>query len=375
MAALRPDVLDLEGVRIAYGGRVAVEIDRLQVRAGEVLVLMGPNGSGKSSLLRVMGLLQTPAAGRVWFKGRPVAAGDVLTARRQMASVFQDPLLVDGTVAANVALGLRFRGIPSAETAGRVRAWLERLEIVHLAERRAHTISGGEAQRTALARALVLQPDLLLLDEPFAALDQPSREALVAKLGGILRRDRITTVLITHDRGEAMTLADRVGAMMDGRIQQLDEAARVFRAPVSEAVARFVGVETIVDVTVLASAAGLLTLDASGQKIEVAGEGLAGDRVRLCIRPEDVSLLRWGARGAPRYPEAAAADDSDDRNRLAGTVSHIVSLGAHMRVAVDCGFPLMALVSRRTAETLGLAAGAPVVVSFAAPAAQLVPRG
>jgi tungstate transport system ATP-binding protein len=357
------NVLDLEGVRIAYGSTVVAEIERLTVHEGEILVVMGPNGSGKSSLLRVMGLLETPATGRVRFQGRPVARGDLLAARRQMASVFQDPLLVDTTVAANVALGLRFRRLPAPEITSRVRTWLERLEIAHLAQRRARTLSGGEAQRTALARALVLQPALLLLDEPFASLDQPTREALVVELGGILRHHGITTVLVTHDRDEAMTLGDRVAAMMQGRILQIDETARLFRAPVSEAVARVVGVETVVDCTVLAADRGLVTLDAGGQKVEVAAEARPGDPVRLCIRPEDVTLM---------VPHESR--DSSARNGLPGTILRLVSLGTHVRVVVDCGFLLVALVTRRSVEDLGLAEGTSVIASFPATAAHVVPR-
>jgi tungstate transport system ATP-binding protein len=356
-------VLELEDVRVAYDGGVAVEIDRLSVRAGELLVVMGPNGSGKSTLLRVMALLQAPATGRIRFRGRPVARGDLLATRREMASVFQDPLLADATVAENVALGLRFRRRPSIEIAASVRTWLARLEIAHLAERQARSLSGGEAQRTALARALVFRPALLLLDEPFASLDQPTREALTVMLGGILRSDGITTVLVTHDRVEAMTLGDRAAAMLGGRILQLDETARLFRSPVSEAVARFVGIETIADATVLSAEAGLVTLDAGGQKVGVAGEAPPGTPVRLCVRSEDVTL----------GPEGGL--DSRPWNHLSGTVSRLVPLGAHVRVTVDCGFPLVALVTRRAVEELGLAEGVPAIASFEATAAHLLPRG
>jgi tungstate transport system ATP-binding protein len=284
--------------------------------------------------------------------------------RREMASVFQDPLLVDATVAENVALGLRFRRRPAAEVAARVRTWLERLEIAHLGERRARSLSGGEAQRTALARALVLQPALLLLDEPFASLDQPTREALAVTLGGILRSDGITTVLVTHDRVEAMTLGDRVAAMGGGRILQLDETARLFRSPVSEAVARFVGVETLAEATVLAAEGGLVTVDAGGQTVEVAGQARPGARVLLCVRSEDVTLLA-----------ATAAVPPGARNHLTGTVSRLIPLGGHVRVTVDCGFPLVALLTRRAVEDLGLAEGAPATASLRATAAHLVPRG
>ncbi len=134
------------------------------------------------------------------------------------------------TVAQNVALGLRFRGAAD-ESGARVGRWLERLGIAALGDQRARTLSGGQAQRVALARALVLEPEVLLLDEPFAGLDAPSRAELLPDLGAILRHDRVTTMLVTHDRGEAQALGDRVAVLMGGQIVQLDETARVFYAP------------------------------------------------------------------------------------------------------------------------------------------------
>jgi molybdopterin-binding protein len=355
-------VLELEGVTVRYGRDVAVEVDRLEVLEGEILVIIGPNGSGKSTLLRTLGLLEPPTTGAIRFKGEPVDARRLLAVRRHMASVFQDPLLIDATVFQNAALGLGFRRVPRADLAPRVQPWLDRLGIGHLGERRARTLSGGEAQRTALARALVLQPALLLLDEPFAALDQPTRETLIVELGRILRHDRITTVMVTHDRSEAMTLGDRVAVLMAGRIQQIDETARLFRSPVSEAVARFVGFETIVDGKVITAEDGLISLDAGGQTVEVTAAARPGDRVRLCLRPEDVALAIPGQ-----------ITDGSPRNRLLGRVTDLLPQGAHVRVTVDCGFPLMALVTRRSVEDMRLTAGSPVVAIFKATAAHVLP--
>ncbi len=358
-------IVSLSGVRVAYGGTVVLEIQDLEILPGEILAVIGPNGSGKSTLLRVIGLLEGPAVGEVRFKGETVRGSGVLEARRRMATVFQDPLLVDDTVFGNVALGLRFRGVAAVEIASRVHAWLDRFGIGGLADRPARTVSGGEAQRAALARALVLKPELLLLDEPFSALDQPTREALIADLGGILRADRITTVLVTHDRWEALALGDRVAVMMGGKVLQLDEAGRLFRTPVSEEVARFVGVETILDCRVLSSQAGLAVLDAGGQKIEVATEAPPGARLRVCLRPEDVTLL------APGTPHAA----SSVRNHLTGTIDRIVAVGPYVRAVIDCGFPLVALITHRSVEELGLREGAPVIAAFKATAPHVIWRG
>jgi molybdopterin-binding protein len=356
-------VVSLTNVTVRYGsGSPVLDVPSFALHEGDILAMLGPNGAGKSTLLRVIALLSRPATGEVHFRGRIVSWSRAREVRRRMAMAFQEPLLTHATVAENVALGLRFRGIPAAERRPRIERWLGRLGIAQLASRPARTLSGGEAQRCALARALVLEPELLLLDEPFGALDQPSREALMAEVGAILRRDRITTVLVTHDRDEARALADRVAVMLGGRIAQTDATDRLFRAPVSDEVARFVGVETIVDGRIASITAGLALVEVGHHKIEVAASREPGERVRVCLRPEDVTLVPAGVLSA-----------STARNRLAGTVSRVTSAGLHARVMVDCGFPIVALVTYRSMEELGLGEGTPVVVVFKATAPHLIP--
>jgi molybdopterin-binding protein len=355
-------VIELASVRVRQGQRTVLDVPALDVRPGEVLAVIGPNGAGKSTLLRVMGLIAEPTEGGVRFRGAPVTARDGLDGRRRMASVFQEPLLADTSVFGNVALGLRFRGAAGDRVQRPVESWLDRFGIAHLAARQARTLSGGEAQRTALARALVLEPELLLLDEPFSALDQPTREALLDDFGRVLRQERTTTVLVTHDRAEAMALGDRVGVLMEGRLLQLDEAAQVFRAPVSEDVARFVGVETILDGQVVEWTRDMALVDVGGQMVEVAQRAEPGERVRLCVRPEDVTV----------FPGGPKPGGTRDFNRLGGRVQRLQPSGAHVRVVIDCGFPLVALVTQRSAEDLGLAPGSPVTAHFKATAAHLL---
>jgi molybdopterin-binding protein len=358
-----PPVVSLTGVRVSYRDAPVLAVDRLDLREGEVLAVIGPNGSGKSTLLRVVGLLEPPSAGEVRFRGRLVEAAHALSERRQMAMVFQQPLLADTSVNRNVGLGLRFRGVARAEQSARVQRWLDRLSIGGLGHRAARTLSGGEAQRVALARALVTSPDVLLLDEPFAALDQPSRAALITDLGGILRMDHVTTLFVTHERGEAQTFADRVAVMLGGRLHQIDETARVFGAPVSEAVARFVGVETIVPGVVVTHEGGVTVVDVAGRKVEVAARANPGEAVRLCLRPEDVTLMHPSER----------ASLSSARNHLAGTIATVTPTSAHVRVVVDCGFPLVAAVTPRSVDDLALVPGAAITAVFKASAAHLLP--
>jgi molybdopterin-binding protein len=355
-------VVELAGVRVRYDGADALDVPSFEVREGEVLAIVGPNGSGKSTLLRVLGLLERPTAGEVRFRGRATDAAQALAERRRMAMVFQQPLLADMTVGENVALGLGFRGVAAGEREPRVARWLERLNIAPLRGRRARTLSGGQAQRVALARALVLEPDVLLLDEPFSGLDEPSRGALLPDLAAILRTDHVTTVIVSHDRGEARALADRVAVLMRGRVLQLDETARVFHAPASEEVARFVGVETIVTGRVLGRDRGVTLVEVAGRRLEIAAAGEPGALVRLGIRPEDVTLTL----------PSEATPLSSARNRLDGTVVRLVPSAPGTRVVVDVGFRLVATLTPRSVADLGLAEGVAVIAVFKASAAHLL---
>lgn len=356
-------LLALRGVRLRYSPAFTLDVDALDVRPAEVLAVIGPNGSGKSTLLRVLGLLERPETGEVLVGGRPVDARDALAERRRMATVFQEPLLADTTVAANAALGLGFRGLSGEVAERRVARWLERFGIGALAGRRARTLSGGEAQRVALARALVLEPEVLLLDEPFAGLDQPSRTALIADLAVVLSEERVATVLVTHDRGEAQAVADRVAVLIAGRIRQLDDTVRVFQAPASEEVARFVGVETIVSGRVLDRAGGVTRVQIGRRTLQVAAAAEPGARVRLAIRPEDVTLTLPPEQGG----------GSSARNFLAGVIARITVTDGGARVVVDCGFPLVAVVTPRSLGDLGLVEGMPIAAVFKASAPHLLP--
>jgi tungstate transport system ATP-binding protein len=232
--------VEVRDLLIRRGGRAILRIEQLAIERGEIVVFVGPNGAGKSTLMTALALIDRPAAGSITWDGTPIDwKHGALAARRRLAIVFQEPLLFDTTVAENVATGLKLRGIGRKEREPRVRYWLERLGIAHLAGRQARTLSGGEAQRTSLARALVLEPELLLLDEPFAALDAPTREALADDLVPLLRETRTTTLLVTHDREEALEFGDHLAVIMDGGLAQWDTPERILAAPASDAVAAF----------------------------------------------------------------------------------------------------------------------------------------
>lgn len=213
-----PNCLEIHQLRVRRGGRVALEVDALTVETGDILAVVGPNGAGKSTLLLTLARLLQPEQGEIRFNGKPAAAESALHHRRRIGLVMQDPLLFDMSVYDNVASGLGFRGLPKSEIHPRVTRWLEHLGIAHLEKRPARQLSGGEAQRVSLARAFVLEPELLLLDEPFSALDSPTRSRLLDDLGRLLKDTSTTTVFITHDLGEAQRLAKRLAVLLAGRL-------------------------------------------------------------------------------------------------------------------------------------------------------------
>ena len=237
-----PPVLDIEGLHVAVRRRDVLHIDRFQLQPGEVVAVLGPNGSGKSTLLRAAAFLVPDARGTLRLFGQhPRGRRHLVRLRRRTASVFSDPTLLDVTAVQNVELGLRLRGVPSAERRERARDWLERLGVTALAHARPHTLSAGEAQRVALARAFAVQPELLLLDEPFAAVDVETRARLIGELRELLAAHRTAALLATHDRTEAELLADRICVLLEGRVQQDEPAARVIIAPRTPEVASFLG--------------------------------------------------------------------------------------------------------------------------------------
>ncbi len=233
-------LVQIRELLVKRGGRDALDVASLEIERGEVLALVGPNGAGKSTLLLTIARLIEPARGEITFGDRRLTEWDVLTYRRKLSFVFQAPLLLDLSVEQNVALGLGFRKVHKEHAEAMTRRWLELLGIASLAKRKAAQLSGGEAQRVSLARALVLEPELLLLDEPFAALDAPTRSRLLDDLTPLVSHDHRTTVLVTHDLQEAARLADRVGVIVDGRLRQVGSAQEVKNDPADEEVRSFV---------------------------------------------------------------------------------------------------------------------------------------
>lgn len=321
--------LELRDVTVRAGRRTILHVPRLELGPG-VTAVLGANGAGKSTLLRVAGALRRPDAGTVLLAGVPAGRGDL---RRATAAVLQRPLLRRGSVHANVETGLRFRRVDRREAGRRAETWMERLGIRHLGDRPVHTLSGGEAQRVSLARALAVEPGMLLLDEPFAGLDAPTRGELLADLREALQDSGTAALLVTHDRHEAAALADRIAILHDGELRQHGPTAHVLDNPADPDCARILGFEN------------LLRL-------------LGGTRV---LRAADCEVER-----------ASATGNGDVR--LPAALRRVIPLGPTSRVVVDLdGASLHATAPAPPPAWLAAARpGDPVTVRFEAAAARPV---
>lgn len=356
-------LLALRHVLVRHGESTVLEIAMLDLQEGEILGIIGPNGAGKSTLLRVMGLLQQPTTGKVYFDGVEANRQNSLRLRRCMASVFQEPLLINASVFDNAALGLRLRGLRADAIDRQLLPWLERLGIADLASRPARSLSGGEAQRTSLARAFAFHPRLLLLDEPFSALDPPTRETLLLDLQTILRETGVAAVLVTHDRDEAIMLARRIGVLKAGRMLQLDSSREVFLRPASEAVAEIVGIENRIAGVVQSAAQEVATVRFNGGATQVSGSFEPGTRVILCIRPEDISVTRPDERHRSCAKKAC----------LQAKIARVSQATIHDRLVLKCGdVVLVSFVDRASCHQLGLAEGDEVTACFSPQAVHVI---
>jgi molybdate transport system ATP-binding protein len=264
------------------------------------------------------------------------------------------------TVAGNIEYGLS--DLPTEARRERVRELIVLLQLQGLEQAKPAQLSGGQQQRVALARAIARRPQLLLLDEPLSALDAPTRAKLCSELRMLLKQLAIPTVVVTHDWAEALTLGDIIAVMSAGQVLQVGSPQEVFSRPADAEVAKVVGVETVVQGRMVESFGGVATIEVGDKKLMALGSEELGPDVFVCIRAEDVVLERVGT-----GPTSA-------RNHVTGIVQEISSLGPLVRVEIDCGFQLAAMVTRSALDELGLEPGVPIVAAVKAGAVHLVPR-
>ena len=351
--------------RFAGGPEIRVESLRTREQA-TVTVLFGPSGAGKTTVLRCVTGLMEPDEGSIIFGGATwsnAARRIFLPAReRKIGFVPQDYALFPHlSVDRNIGYGLN--GMNGHETRGRVLEMIKWLGLEGLERRLPRELSGGQQQRVALARAVARRPGLSLLDEPLAALDTPTRQRVRGELRGLLKESGIPTVLVTHDRTDALVLGDELVVMEGGRILQQGPVHEVFSRPANVAVAGIVAVETVQPGRVV-ERGELVTVLIGEQKLLAVGGDLPADSgdVYICIRAEDVILMK----GEPGR--------SSPRNSLNAVVRGMMMEGAMVRIELDCGFALSALLTRQACEELGLQEGERAFALVKAPNVHLIPR-
>ncbi len=337
----------LEGLSRHYGPVVALDHLDLTLEPGELIALLGPSGCGKTTTLRLLAGLEDADTGRITVGGRDIT--HLSAAKRDMGMVFQAySLFPHMTVRQNVAFGLRLRKVSAAQRDKRA---LEMLDLVGLsvqADRYPHQLSGGQQQRVALARALAIEPQVLLLDEPLSALDAKVRAQLRDEIRRIQLDVGITTLFVTHDQEEALAIADRVGVMREGRLEQLAPPTEVYTRPATSFVAEFVGLSNR-----LAGEVRGGEVIVRGCKLPLVERDTPDGQVVALVRPEAVSL-------ASNAPESATGSGSSP---LTGTVIAITFLGATSRVTVDLG-DTRVMAQLPTSEASALAAGSRVVLAI-----------
>jgi putative spermidine/putrescine transport system ATP-binding protein len=332
----------LEGLSRHYGPVVALDRLDLTLEPGQLVALLGPSGCGKTTTLRLLAGLEDADGGQVIVGGRDITR--VSASKRDMGMVFQAySLFPHMTVRQNVAFGLRLRRVGAAERDQRAMEMLDLVGLAEQASRYPHQLSGGQQQRVALARALAIEPQVLLLDEPLSALDAKVRAQLRDEIRRIQLEVGITTLFVTHDQEEALAIADRVGVMREGHIEQLAPPTEVYSRPATAFVAEFVGLSNRLSGEVRD---GSVTV--RGYTLPLVERETPDGQVVALVRPEAVTL---------------ASQDAPESGALVGTVIAVTFLGATSRVTVDLGDATI-LAQLTTADASALSAGSRVALTI-----------
>jgi putrescine transport system ATP-binding protein len=331
-------LLRIDAVVKKFGGFTAVDRLSLDIRTGEFFALLGPSGCGKTTLLRMLAGFETPDAGKILLNGKDIA--QVLPHRRPVNMMFQNYALFPHlSVRDNIAFGLKRAGMPRPQLDTRVAEMVALVKLEGLEKRKPDQLSGGQKQRVALARSLARRPQVLLLDEPLAALDKKLRESTQTELMELQRRLGMTFIIVTHDQEEAMTVADRIGVMDSGRLEQVATPRQLYEAPNSRWIAEFVGDINMLDGQIESRDANRITIATRDAGAIVAAEPrqpLGKTTVCVAIRPEKIKLSRRG-------PVSDAAN-AIPMNRLEGVVIEVSYLGGltSYKVKLDTGAVLRA---------------------------------
>ena len=340
--------LSIRQVRKAFGPTVVVQEFNLDVKQGEFVSFLGPSGCGKTTMLRIVAGFEEPSAGTVNIGGKDVTA--LKPNQRNIGMVFQAyALFPNMTVAGNIGFGLKVAGRPSAEIRSRVSEMLDLIKLQDFGNRYPYQLSGGQQQRVALARAMAPRPQVLLLDEPLSALDAKVRVSLREEIRAIQKELGITTVFVTHDQEEALSMSDRIVVMYNGRAEQVGTPFEIYNRPATRFVAGFVGTLNVIEGTITDPAAGTVSIAGGAVSVgnRVAGRK-AGEAVSLALRPEAIALGRREGRDG----------------LVNGTIREVSFLGSVIRVRVAVGEALLSLDTFNNPASPPPVAGETAEISF-----------
>ncbi|NPV51290.1 MAG: ABC transporter ATP-binding protein [Candidatus Methanofastidiosum sp.] len=331
----------------------------LDIRESEYFVILGPTGAGKTLLLEIIAGLYFPKEGRVMINGNDVTFTS--PENRGLGFVYQDYALFPHlNVKKNIEYGLKLRKVPEEEREKKISELVKMLKINHLLHRNTETLSGGEKQKVALARALAINPKIILMDEPFSALDENTKSRLISDMKELHRSEGITFVHVTHSQEEAILLADRIGIMMKGTIVQVGNPDEIFYKPVTKEIAQFVKIENIWEGKITDKKEEEVVVEVNGNEIVALSDHFkVGQEVRLIIRPEDIILGKG---------------NTSARNNFKGKVTSVIKHGFYYIIRIDCGFQVEAAVTKQSIENLNIKEGKDINIFFKATALQLIKR-
>ena len=333
----------------------------LEIEKGEYFVILGPTGAGKTLLLETIAGFYLPDEGEIWIDGEDLT--DLPPEDRNIGFIYQDySLFPHLNVKENIEFGLKLKDIPKDEIEKRTNEIIELLEISHLSHRYPNTLSGGEQQKVAIARAIVIEPNVLLLVEPLSALDLRTQDFLREELKKIHQIQKLTSVHVTHNQTEAMILADRIAVMMNGEIVQVGTPHEIFNMSLNEEIANFVGVENVLKGKIKANEDGIAEIDVNMSNYNYnysifAVSNYKKGAVKIFLRPEDIILSK-------------KSQKSSARNTIKAKIENMSNMGPLIRVKMDN--KLVAFVTKQSAENLRLREGDEVYASFKATAIHVV---
>ena len=347
----------------SYDGRDILKNINLSINKGDVLAIIGPTGAGKTTLLRILDLLEKPSSGQVYFDGVEMSKSRELQlqARRRMAYVHQKPVTFTTNVFNNVAYALKWRHVKKSAIKSKTEDVLELVGLADYKHRNAKTLSGGETQRLAIARALVTEPEVLFLDEPTANMDPISVSKIEEVLAHVIEKKKTTVVMSTHDMSQGQRLARMIGVIINGELAQIGTPIDIFTMPKSKEVAEFVGVENILNGVVVGKEGELTQIKVNGCIINTVNSFDVGEKVHILIRPEVIVL-------------SLSADATSARNVFKGKVNSITTVGHMVRLEVDCGFSLLGTITKHAAQDLNITIGKEVYAAFKATAIHTIKR-